>query len=176
MSAMASRTDYAGQSCSIARALEVVGERWTLLILRDAFYGVRRFGDFVTRLDLPRAVLASRLNTLVDHGVMARVPAATGHDEYILTEKGAKLFPVIRGLMDWGNEFYSPAGPRRVFLHALDQGELDPDGRCAVCGELAAVADTVSAPGPGTPSDASRDETSITAAGRTYHLLQPLRG
>jgi DNA-binding HxlR family transcriptional regulator len=172
---MASRSDYAGQSCSIARALEVVGERWTLLILRDAFYGVRRFGDFVTRIGLPRAVLTNRLNALVEHEVLTRVAGPNGHDEYELTDKGTKLFPVIRDLMNWGNEFYSPAGPRRVFKHAADEGDLDPDGRCAHCGQTVTVADTLSAPGPGTPADASRDETSITAAGRTYHLLQPLR-
>jgi DNA-binding HxlR family transcriptional regulator len=85
MISMALRTDYAGQSCSAARALEVVGERWTLLIIRDAFYGIRRFSDFIARLRIPRAVLTNRLRSLVDEGVLDRVHAPSGHDEYQLT-------------------------------------------------------------------------------------------
>jgi DNA-binding HxlR family transcriptional regulator len=72
---MALPNDYAGQACSLARTLEVVGERWTLLIVRDAFYGVRRFGDFAAHLGIPRAVLAERLKSLTAAGVLARVPA-----------------------------------------------------------------------------------------------------
>jgi DNA-binding HxlR family transcriptional regulator len=172
---MAPRTDYAGQSCSAARALEIVGERWTLLIIRDAFYGVRRFSDFVARLRLPRAVLTDRLRSLVDEGVMDRVPATSGHDEYRLTEKGIRLWPVVRELMDWGNEYYAPAGPRRLLLHAADHGQLDECGRCAVCGQAVPVGDTLSAPGPGTQIDAGDDGSSITSPARTYHLLQPAR-
>jgi DNA-binding HxlR family transcriptional regulator len=67
-------TDYDGQDCALARALEVVGERWTPLILRDAFYGVRRFSDFQVHLDIPRAVLADRLNGLVEDGLLVRIP------------------------------------------------------------------------------------------------------
>jgi DNA-binding HxlR family transcriptional regulator len=172
---MAPRTDYSGQSCSVARTLEIVGERWTLLIVRDAFYGVRRFGDFVTRLEIPRAVLTNRLRSLVEHQVLARVPGPGGHDEYALTEKGVKLWPVVRDLMAWGNEYYSPHGPRRLLLHALDRGLLDEHGVCAECGVTVEVADTLSAPGPGTPSRADADDEGITAAGRTFHLLQPAR-
>ena len=85
---MALRSDYQGQTCSVARALEVVGERWTLLIVRDAFHGVRRFGDFANHLGIPRAVLASRLRALVSEDVMERVPGSAGHQEYRLSEKG----------------------------------------------------------------------------------------
>jgi DNA-binding HxlR family transcriptional regulator len=172
---MAPRTDYAGQSCSVARALEVIGERWTLLIVRDAFYGVRRFGDFVARLDIPRAVLATRLRSLVENEVLTRVPGSGGHDEYELTEKGVRLWPVIRDLMAWGNEFYSPRGPRRLLLHALDGAVLDDGGHCPECGATVDVRDTLSAPGPGTEVEPTSDEESITAAGRTFHLLQPAR-
>ncbi len=114
--------DYASQSCSVARSLEIVGERWTMLIVRDAFYGVRRFGDFVTHLDIPRAVLAARLKNLVAEGVMVREPGAGGHDEYALTEKGRRLWPVMRELMAWGDQYYAPRGPRRVLTHAADGG------------------------------------------------------
>src|ERR1700683_3791659 len=99
--------DYAGQQCSLARALEIVGERWTLLILRDAFYGVRRFGDFVAHLDIPRAVPSSPLRSLESEDVIARVPGPAGHDEYELTAKAKQLWPLMRGLMAWGDQFYS---------------------------------------------------------------------
>ena len=69
---MALPNDYAGQACSLARALEIVGERWTLLIVRDAFFGVRRFGDFAAHLRIPRAVLAERLKSLTAAGVLTR--------------------------------------------------------------------------------------------------------
>src|ERR1700684_1298963 len=108
---MALPSDYSRQACSMARSLEIVGERWTLLILRDAFYGVRRFGDFVAHLDIPRAVLTARLRALIKEGVLERVPAESGRDEYKLTDKGTKLWPVVRDLMAWGDEFYAPAGP-----------------------------------------------------------------
>ena len=103
--------DYADDRCSMARALEVVGERWTLLIVRDAFFGVRRFGDFAAHLEIPRAVLTSRLAALVEAGVLALVPGAHGHDEYALTGKGRDLWPVVRSLLVWGDEHYSDVGP-----------------------------------------------------------------
>ncbi len=103
--------DYADERCSLARALEVVGERWTLLIVRDAFFGVRRFGDFAAHLEIPRAVLTSRLAALVEARVLELVPGAHGHDEYALTGKGRELWPVVRSLLVWGDEHYSEAGP-----------------------------------------------------------------
>src|ERR1700754_3218714 len=103
--------DYAAQrNCSISRALEIVGERWTLLIVRDAFYGVRRFGEFVAQLGIPRAGLAARLRALVEEGILDRVPGSGPgrRDEYELTVKGVELWPVLRELMAWGDEFYAP--------------------------------------------------------------------
>jgi DNA-binding HxlR family transcriptional regulator len=129
---MALPKDYAGEVCSLARALEVVGERWTLLIVRDAFVGVRRFSDFAAHLDIPRAVLTHRLAALVESDVLAVVPGAHGHDEYVLTTKGLDLWPVVRGLLAWGDDHYSPAGPRRGFRHAPDLRRLrgpGPGGR-----------------------------------------------
>jgi DNA-binding HxlR family transcriptional regulator len=167
--------DYASQSCSVARALEIVGERWTLLIVRDAFYGVRRYGDFITHLHIPRAVLASRLKTLVGEGVLAREPGPGGHDEYTLTEKGQRLWPVVRELMAWGDAFYAPRGPRRTLTHAADGGSIDADGRCATCAELVQAPDTVSAPGPGFDPTERRDDPVTTAIGHPRRLLDPLR-
>jgi DNA-binding HxlR family transcriptional regulator len=172
---MAPRTDYAGQVCSVARALEIVGERWTLLIVRDAFYGVRRFGDFATHLAIPRAVLANRLRALVDEDVLARVPGPAGHDEYELTAKGTKLWPIVRDLMTWGDEYYSPRGARRILRHVLDDGVLGPDGRCAECGATVGVADTLATPGPGLDAQPSRDDPISVAFIQPRHLLQPAR-
>jgi len=166
--------DYSSQSCSVARALEIVGERWTLLIVRDAFYGVRRFGDFVTHLDIPRAVLAGRLKVLVAEGVLAREPGTGGHDEYVLTDKGRRLWPVVRELMSWGDQFYAPRGPRRVLKHAADGGVVQ-DGRCATCGAEVDAADTIVEPGPGFDLGERRDDPVTVAMGQPRRLLEPLR-
>jgi DNA-binding HxlR family transcriptional regulator len=131
---MALPREYTGEDCPIARALEVVGERWTLLILRDAFYGVRRFSDFRDHLLIPRAVLAERLNLLVEHGILARAAAASGRDEYSLTEKGRRLWPTIWSLISWGNEYYVPGQRRRRFTHAGCGGAVAAEGVCQSCG------------------------------------------
>ncbi|HEX4091437.1 MAG TPA: helix-turn-helix domain-containing protein [Trebonia sp.] len=172
---MALPKDYAGDRCSLARALEIVGERWTLLIVRDAFFGVRRFGDFAVHLDIPRAVLTSRLAALVDAGVLTLVPGAHGHDEYALTDKGRDLLPVVRSLMVWGDEHYSEVGPRRVFRHAADDGEVRPDGICAACGDAIDSADLVVAPGPGLAAVPAREDPVSIALNTPHRLLEPLR-
>src|SRR5882757_2047109 len=146
---MALPRDYAGQRCSLSRALEVVGERWTLLIMRDAFFGVRRFGDFAAHLGVPRAVLAERLETLREAGVLAETRGSHGYSEYVLTDKGLSLWPVVRDLLSWGDEYYSVNGPRRVFQHAQDAGIIGPDGTCATCGSAVPPSDLLVLPGPG---------------------------
>ena len=105
-------TDYTGQDCSLAKALEVVGERWSLLLVRDAFLGVTRFSDFGRRLDISKAVLTQRLGSLVDAGVFER-QQREGHDAYALTPAGEALWPAVQALMRWGDEQTSPRGPRR---------------------------------------------------------------
>ncbi|MFC4244512.1 winged helix-turn-helix transcriptional regulator [Gryllotalpicola reticulitermitis] len=125
---------YPEQNCSLARALEIVGERWTLLIIRDAFYGVRRFGDFATQLGIPRAVLTARLKALVDEGILVRERDQRGAVDYRLTAKGQELWPVMRMLMGWGDKYYSPAGPKRIFRHEADGGLVDEEAHCTVCG------------------------------------------
>jgi DNA-binding HxlR family transcriptional regulator len=167
--------DYAGQVCSVARSLEIVGERWTLLIVRDAFYGVRRFGDFATHLDIPRAVLATRLKALVAEDVLRREPGGGGHDEYALTDKGLRLWPVVRNLMAWGDEYYTPPDARRVFRHADDDGLLDPAGRCEACGGVPDIADTVIELGPGFAPHRRRDDAVSRAIGPRHRLLEPVR-
>jgi DNA-binding HxlR family transcriptional regulator len=175
MRGMALPKDYASQDCSLARALEVVGERWTLLIVRDAFFGVRRFSDFAAHLAIPRAVLTHRLASLVTEGVLAVAPGPHGHDEYELTAKGLDLWPVIRSLLAWGDGYYSAKGPRRVYHHASDNGEIAPDGTCAACGGTPAVTDLVVGPGPGwSPRPGQSDLVSVALAS-PHRLLTSVR-
>ncbi|WP_258015854.1 helix-turn-helix domain-containing protein [Streptomyces sp. AJS327] len=117
---MALKKDYATQDCALARALELVGERWTMLIVRDAFYGVRRYSDFLAHLDIPRAVLSARLTTLTTAGVLAthRYSTSPPRDEYLLTPRGQELWPALYALLTWGEIHASrPAPRRRLFLH-----------------------------------------------------------
>src|SRR3954451_14459247 len=117
--------DYHGQDCSLARALEAIGERWTLLIVRDAFYGVRRFSDFQGHLDVPKAVLSDRLSGLVDDGILERTPDPDrpGRQVYELTDAGRDLWPVLHSLLVWGGRHRSPNS--RVFRHIPCGTEAD---------------------------------------------------
>ena len=175
MRGMALPKDYATQDCSLARALEVVGERWTLLIVRDAFLGVRRFGDFAAHLDIPRAVLTNRLESLVDEDVLAVAPGAHGHDEYVLTAKGLDLWPVIRSLLTWGDDHYSAKGPRRVYRHASDNGDIAQDGTCAVCGGAPPVTDLIVSPGPGWSPRPGKSDLVTAALASPHRLLTSVR-
>jgi DNA-binding HxlR family transcriptional regulator len=165
--------DYARQDCSIARALEVVGERWTLLIVRDAFYGVRRFGDFQAHLDIPRAVLTERLNGLVERGVLARRPDPdhAGRHLYELTAAGIELWPVVYSLMIWGSSHRSRSG--RVFSHAACGTPLDRAGACPECGVVPGPADVVVAPRRGRATVRGDAVTDALRAPR--RLLEPLQ-
>src|SRR3954469_16609663 len=101
---------YDAQNCSLARTLEVVGERWTLLILRDAFLGVRRFDDFRSRLDVSRNVLSRRLADLVEAGLLRREPyqQRPARYDYLPTEKALELWPALAGLAQWGGRHAAP--------------------------------------------------------------------
>ena len=105
--------DYEDQNCSIARALEIVGERWTLLIVRDAFLGRTRFDQFQESLGIARNVLADRLGRLVDEGILERVRYSERPErfEYRLTEKGRDLRVALAGLRQWGDKYSSPKPP-----------------------------------------------------------------
>lgn len=133
---------YGHQACNLARALEVVGERWTLLILRDCFYGVRHFGDLLAHLDVSRAVLAERLDTLVKAGVLFRESQGR-MVEYRLTEAGLALWPTIYSLSKWGETYVSSDHPPRVFSHAACGTVVDSTGRCVRCDITPHVADLV---------------------------------
>ncbi|MGY1668882.1 winged helix-turn-helix transcriptional regulator [Geodermatophilus sp. SYSU D00696] len=113
--------------CSVAGTLAVVGEKWSLLVLREAFLGVRRFADFQRVLGAPRAVLTDRLNTLVDEGILRRVPyQAQGErqrHEYRLTQKGLDLYPALVALMEWGDRYVAGDGEAPLELRHRDCGE-----------------------------------------------------
>jgi len=106
--------DYEGQNCSIARALEVVGERWTLLIVRDVFLGLRRFDELQESLGIARNVLSDRLNRLVEEGILerARYSERPERFEYRLTRKGRELDIALSGLRQWGDKYLSEKPPR----------------------------------------------------------------
>ncbi|GID04560.1 transcriptional regulator [Pseudomonas sp. 008] len=109
---MVKRTSMQGAECPVARSLDAIGDWWSLLIVRDAFDGLRRFGEFQRNLGMAKNILSARLRTLVAHGIFDLVPASDGsaYQEYVLTEKGQGLFPLIIGLRQWGEAFFYEAG------------------------------------------------------------------
>jgi DNA-binding HxlR family transcriptional regulator len=150
---------YEGQNCSIARTLEVVGERWTLLILRDACVrDVRRFVDFQRSLGVARNVLAARLQRLCEHGLLERRPYREGSElfEYHPTQQGLDLFPVLASLMRWGDRYLAESGPPGVLVHTDCGGEPDHALTCMVCGQQLGALDVQTRPGPGATADTAR--------------------
>ena len=150
------KASFADMQCSIAQSLEIVGEWWTLLILRDAFLGVRRFDDFVERLGISRNVLTNRLDTLVDADVLERRPydAPRGRYDYVLTEKGRALWPVMTALRQWGDEWIIGAGHEPVLLEHRGRGHnTTAQLTCDVCGETLDARAVRAVPGPGAAAD-----------------------
>src|SRR5215475_5563125 len=125
-SAIVKRTSFEGDPCPIARALDVIGDWWSLLIIRDALIGRRRFGEFQKSLGLAKNILTTRLRMLVDEGILATAPASDGsaYQEYVLTEKGRGLFPVIVALRQW-TEAYD-AHPEEVDTILVDREKGQP--------------------------------------------------
>jgi DNA-binding HxlR family transcriptional regulator len=104
--------------CGVARPLDAIGDWWSLLIIRDAFDGLRRFGEFQKSLGLAKNILAARLRNLVAHGIMDTAPASDGspYQEYVLTEKGRGLFPLLVALRQWGEDFFFEPDEAHVLL------------------------------------------------------------
>ena len=119
------RTGFEESGCAIARSLGIIGDWWSLLIIRDALGGKRRFSEFQKHLGLAKNILSARLAKLVDQGIMKQVPAADGsaYRDYVLTEKGEKLYLVIAALWQWGEEFCFSPGEAKPFIIDADQGE-----------------------------------------------------
>ncbi|WP_028059229.1 winged helix-turn-helix transcriptional regulator [Candidatus Solirubrobacter pratensis] len=136
---------YDGQNCSIAKALELLGERWTLLVIREAFLGTRRFEAFAERLDIARNVLTGRLGRLVEEDVLEKVryQERPARYEYRLTEKGLDLWPVIVSLLQFGDRYYAPDGPPVILRHRGCGGEVDDHRMCGACGAALTARDAV---------------------------------
>ena len=131
--------DLAGMPCSIARSMAVVGERWTLVILREAFMRARRFEDYQQGTGIARNILTDRLNKLVEHDILERRPYAEHPgrtlNEYRLTQKGLDLYPVLVSLMQWGDRYGGLDKPP-VTLEHKDCGHITtPRLMCSECGE-----------------------------------------
>ena len=168
---MALGVDYAEQDCSLARALELVGERWTLLILRDCFFGVRRFTDFQSHLDISRAVLSSRLARLVEAGLLVKAPRG-GREEYEMTEHAIALWPALFALTRWG-EAQTATGVRRIFSHVPCGTDLDGSGSCPTCHVTPEPRSLDMRPGPAVTPSPRPNPVSLALRSR-HRLLEPL--
>ena len=145
------RTSLRDRNCSIAQCLEVTGDWWTLLILRDVFLGVRRFDGLQADLGISRNVLARRLDGLVADGILERRPYsdAPPRAEYVLTEKGRDLWPVLSAMRQWGDRWVAPAGPPVEVVHVGCGERTTVVPTCAACGEPLTAGDVHAVPGPG---------------------------
>ncbi|WP_431038716.1 winged helix-turn-helix transcriptional regulator [Streptomyces sp. P6-2-1] len=171
---MALGKDYARQECSIARALEIIGERWTILIIRDAFYGVRRYNDFLVHLGVPRAVLAARLQSLTGDGILVkrRYQESPPREEYVLTPRGESLWLVLYGLGVWGRTEFGGSRPLREFRHAACDTPLTPQGTCPHCAMFPAPTDVDMLPGPGLDPDPTDPVSRVLLCRR--RILEPV--
>lgn len=144
--------DYPALDCSVAKALEVIGERWSLLIVRSVMHGNRRFGEMQGSLGIARNVLSARLQRLVDEEILERraYQESPPRYEYFLTQKGLDLWPALIALLNWGDRYSpSPEGPRRLIVHKECGGTVSERGICESCGKLLTARDAKQVPGPG---------------------------
>jgi DNA-binding HxlR family transcriptional regulator len=142
---------FSEMHCSIAQCLEVVGERWSLLIVRDVFLGVTRFDEIQQRLGISRNILNQRLAHLVEQGILVKVPYSQHPPryDYKITVRGRDLWPVITAMRQWGDRHAAPDGPPLQLIHR-DCGEIaDAHLACSVCGEAIDAGNVKSVPGPG---------------------------
>jgi DNA-binding HxlR family transcriptional regulator len=145
------RKSFSDMNCSVAQCLEVVGEWWSMLIVRDAFLGVTRFDDFQQRLGISRNVLNQRLAHLVDHGVLAKVPYSEHPPrfDYRLTNKGRDLWPVLTTMRQWGDRHAAPAGPPLEIVHESCGHVAHGEVVCSECGEEIGPRNVKALAGPG---------------------------
>ena len=144
--------DLGGERCSVARTVSVIGDRWTLMVLRDCFLGVRRFDAFQERLGITRHILADRLKKLVAAEVLTKVlyEERPARYEYRLTARGLDLHPVLMGLVHWGDEYLAgPAGRPLLHRHLACGCDFDPVMTCSACGEAVTARQVQVRPGPG---------------------------
>jgi DNA-binding HxlR family transcriptional regulator len=146
---MVKRTSFEGAGCPIARSLDAIGDWWSLLIIRDALLGRRRFSEFHGSLGLAKNILTVRLRTLVDHGILKMAPASDGsaYQEYVLTPKGRGIFPILVALRQWSEEFDDH--PEEIATIMVDRETGKPVRKLelhAQDGRLLTAADTVLKP------------------------------
>jgi DNA-binding HxlR family transcriptional regulator len=154
--------DYPALDCSVAKALEVIGERWSLLIVRSVMHGNRRFGEMQESLGIARNVLSARLQRLVDEEILERRAYQENPPryEYFLTQKGLDLWPALIALLNWGDRYSpSPEGPRRLIVHKECGGAVSERGICESCGKLLTARDAKQVPGPGVKVSADESAT-----------------
>jgi DNA-binding HxlR family transcriptional regulator len=147
----ASVRDFPRDACSVASTLEVIGERWTMHVLREAFLGVRRFEDFRRNIGVARNILSDRLNTLVAEGILRRelYSEHPPRSEYRLTRKGIDLYGILIELMKWGNRWTpNPDGPAVVLRHRECGSVVEPVLSCPECGKPVQAWDLEALPGP----------------------------
>jgi DNA-binding HxlR family transcriptional regulator len=143
---------YERENCSAARALEIVGERWSLLIIREALFArSTRFSQFQRNLGLAPNTLSSRLDRFLETGIMRTQPVPDHHEtrEYVLTHKGLDLLPVVVALTKWGDRWAAPAGPPIIYKHAGCGGQVHQLLRCENCGAELAPTQVTTGTGPG---------------------------
>jgi DNA-binding HxlR family transcriptional regulator len=145
------RKSFAAMDCSVAQCLEVVGEWWTMLIIRDTFMGVTRFEEFQRRLGISRNILKERLNSLVNAGVLERVPYSEHppRDDYKLTQKGKDLWPILTSMRQWGDRYAAPSGPPVELVHGWCGKTTHVEMVCGGCGERLSYGDVKAVAGPG---------------------------
>jgi DNA-binding HxlR family transcriptional regulator len=145
--------DLSSMECSVARTLDTIGDKWSLLIIRDAFYGVRRFDDFQKDLGVARNILADRLRKLVDRGVLERrqYEERPPRFEYRLTESGRDLVSVVLAMMRWGDTWTTEGRPPVKIVHTTCGHETRPVVSCSECGEELRLGELLADPIPVTP-------------------------
>ena len=148
---MVKRTSFEGDTCPIARSLEAIGDWWSLLIIREALFGLRRFGEFQSKLGMAKNILAVRLRALVDHDILETAPASDGsaYSEYVLTPKGRGTFPILVALRQWSEEFDDH--PEQIATILVDREKGRPVKKLelrAEDGRLLSPADTTVKPRP----------------------------
>jgi DNA-binding HxlR family transcriptional regulator len=150
--------DYPDQNCSMAAALELIGERWTLLVIRDVLAGNRRFEQMQRSLGVARNVLSARLQRLVDEDILERRPYSERpqRHEYFLTQKGLDLWPVLVALIGWGDRHLAgPDGPPMLILHKGCGGRVNDRRICERCDKPLEVREARAVPGPGARAGAA---------------------
>ncbi|WP_159840135.1 winged helix-turn-helix transcriptional regulator [Nocardia sp. CY41] len=161
--------ELADVPCSITRPLVIFGDRWTLLVLKSCFSGIRRFNAFQSALGISRSRLQDRLDRLIDNGILVKQKAAVGaHEEYRLTPKGHDIYPILLAIRDWGDTYMAPEGPPVRYGHRDCAGEAHVRLECDSCGTELTAREVIPEPGPGLLAGVGSEPTAESTAARRY--------